>query len=124
MQNIMSKFAKNIAPHVQAELTAALYARRKGSTDAEFRHLENAHVLGQSSTYWHTKVHLLMLIWGLRNRSMKEVMGQTLRTIGAATKTAMGLVPEGNTGGTNVSPFRPMPLTVEHQQIIEQVKAN
>lgn len=124
MQNIMSKFAKNIAPHVQAELAAARLARVQGSTNAEFRHLENAHVLGQSSTYWHVKVHLLMLIWGLRNRNIKEVMGQAFRTIGAATMTAIGLVPEGNTGGTNVSPFRPMPLTVEHKQIIEQVKAN
>lgn len=124
MLNIMNKFSKKITPYVRAELVLARRAREQDSVNEEFRHLENAHVLGQSSTYWHTKVHLLMLVWGLRNGSLKEVLGQMLRVIGAATKTAIGLVPEGNTGGTNVSPFRPMPLTVEHKQIIEQVKAN
>lgn len=113
-------FSKNIAPHVQAEIDAAGDARQQGLLDVEFNHLENAHVLGQESTYWHTKVHLLMLLWGLRNRSVKEVFGQLFRTVGAATKTAIGLVPQGNTGGANVSPFRPMPLTPEHKQIIER----
>lgn len=124
MQTMISKFKKNIAPYVQAELDAALSARKQGSTDAEFEHLENAHVLGQESTYWHTKVHGLMLLWGFRNLSLKEILGQLFRIIGAATMTAIGFVPQGNTGGANVSPFRPMPLKSEHQEIIEQAKVS
>lgn len=121
---MMSKFSKNISPYVQVELNAALLARKQGLTDAEFKHLENAHVLGQESTYWHTKVHVLMLLWGFRSLSFKEVLGQLFRIIGASTKTAIGLVPQGNTGGANVSPFRPMPLKPEHQQIIERAKVS
>jgi hypothetical protein len=124
MQSMMSKFSKNISTYVEAELTAAMSARKQGSTDAEFKHLENAHVLGQESTYWHTKVHGLMLMWGFRNLSLKEILGQLFRIIGAATMTAIGFVPQGNTGGANVSPFRPMPLEPEHQEIIEQAKVS
>lgn len=124
MRSMNTTFSKKITPHVRAELDAAVAARQKGLVAQEFTHLENAHVLGQESTYWHTKVHGLMLLWGLRNRSLKEVTGQLLRMIGAFTKTAIGLVPQGNTGGANVSPFRPMPLSDEHQEIIEQARVN
>lgn len=119
-----NQFTKRIAPSVVAQIDAAADARVKGEQEREFSHLENAHVLGQESTYWHTKVHGLMLLWGLRNRSLKEVAGQVFRMIGAFTKTAIGLVPQGNTGGANVSPFRPMPLSSEHQEIIEKAKVN
>ncbi|WP_367254946.1 DUF3703 domain-containing protein [uncultured Phenylobacterium sp.] len=33
--------------------------------------------------------------------------------VGAATKTAIGLVPQGNTGGSHVSAFRPMPIPTD-----------
>lgn len=118
----MSKFSKNITPYVRAELDAAMRARQENFIDVEFKHLENAHVLGQESTYWHTKVHVLMLFWGLRNRNTKEVMGQIFRIFGAATKTVIGLVPQGNTGGTNVSPFRVMPIANIHQRAIDRAK--
>jgi hypothetical protein len=120
--HMSSKFSKNIAPHVQAELEQAIHARRHGNTRKEFSHLENAHVLGQESTYWHVKVHWLMFLWALRNVALREILGQTFRIVGAATKTAVGLVPKGNTGGSNVSPFRVMPLTQEHEKLIQQAK--
>lgn len=120
----MSKFSKSIARYVQAELDAAIRARKENLVGVEFKHLENAHVLGQESTYWHTKVHFLMLVWGLKNLDVKEVMGQIFRICGAATKTAIGLVPQGNTGGANVSPFRVMPIAAAHQQAIDRAKLN
>ena len=113
-------FARNIAPYVEAELESATRARIAGDPSAEFHHLENAHVLGQASTYWHTKTHFLMLRWAIRNRSVRETLGQLLRIVGAATKTAVGLVPEGNTGGTNVSPFKRMPIDPE---LLRQIEA-
>ena len=112
-------YSTNIRPHVERELIAARDARKSGAPADEFHHLENAHVLGQESTYWHTKVHVLMLQWAIRNRSLSEMIGQVIRIIGAATKTAIGLVPEGNTGGSNVSPLRRMPVAFELRQIIE-----
>jgi hypothetical protein len=45
------------------------------------------------------------------------------RLIGAATKTFVGMVPTGNTGGTNVSPVQPMPVDPELAAIIERARS-
>lgn len=101
--------------HVQAELDAA---SAEASPAAHFRRLERAHVLSQTSTRDHVRVHWHMLLWGLRQRDAKEIAGQLLRIVGAASKTAFGLVPIGNTGGANVSPPKPMPVPVDLAEIL------
>jgi len=106
----MTSFAKLIHPHVEAELQASRHAERKGNSTLAFTHLERAHVLGQSSTAEHVRVHWRMFAWGWRHRRVRECAGQLLRIAGAATKTAFGLVPAGNTGGSNVSPFKRLPV--------------
>lgn len=106
----MPRFARRIAPQVESELSAARRAEAAGEPQLAFQHLERAHVLGQAATLHHVRVHLRMLAWGWRRRSAREIFGQITRVIGAATKTALGWVPTGNTGGANVSPFRPMPV--------------
>lgn len=103
-----SGFARRIRPHVEAELAAAKAAEQAGDHRAGFRHLERAHVLGQRSTMLHIAVHVRMLAWGVRHGEPREVMGQIARVIGAAAKTWTGLVPHGNTGGADVSPFQSM----------------
>lgn len=113
----MSALAKNIRPYVDAELAAAA---AHGSD--EFAHLERAHVLGQASTREHVRVHWRMLVWGLRHRDAREVFGQITRLIGAATKTFIGWVPAGNTGGANVSPIKPMPIDPALAEIIEKAR--
>ena len=99
-------FSQQIAPYVEVELANAKRANAASDTQQEFAFLERAHVIGQESTYWHVRVHVLMLVWAARNRSVREAFGQVFRIVGAATKTAFGLVPSGNTGGANVSPFK------------------
>lgn len=116
-------FARRIAPHVERELEEARLARSAGQPVSEFHHLERAHVLGQSSTYWHTKVHVLMCMWAVRNGSLREALGQVVRIVGAATKTALGLVPDGNTGGTNVSPFERLPIEPDLRRHIESARS-
>lgn len=118
-----TSFRYRIEPSVRAELADADRARSAGEARREFVHLERAHVLGQESTYWHVKVHVRMLRWALRNHSVKEMLGQVFRIIGAATKTAFGLVPQGNTGGADVSPFRKMPITPELAALIRGAKS-
>ena len=115
-------FTKKIAPYVKAELAEARRANSAGQVEREFTHLERAHVLGQESTYWHVKVHLLMLLWALQNHSIREAFGQLFRIVGAATKTAVRMVPQGNTGGANVSPFRKMPIAPELDTLIQKAK--
>lgn len=117
-------FSKRIASYVEAELANAKLERTAGNIQQEFAHLERAHVLGQESTYWHVKVHMLMLMWATRNRSVREMLGQVFRIVGAATKTVFGLVPQGNTGGANVSPFKKIPIAPELATLIQKAKSD
>ena len=119
---MFGRFTKNIKPHVEAELAIARIANKNGDSVLAFKHLENAHVLGQESTYFHVKVHLLMLCWALKEHDLRELLGQVFRVVGAATKTAFGFIPSGNTGGSNVSPFKVMPISLEHENHIARAK--
>lgn len=90
----------------------------RGKFALAFAHLERGHVLGQASTREHVRVHWHMLMWGFRHRRIGEVAGQALRIVGASTKTAFGWVPSGNTGGSNISPFKRLPIAPELAAII------
>ncbi|SMY15912.1 DUF3703 domain-containing protein [Photobacterium aquimaris] len=118
----MSNFSHNIAPYVKRELIRSYRAQKRADSVAAFRHLENAHVLGQESTYWHVKVHYLMLCWAIKQRDIKEVIGQLIRIVGAALLTAIDGVPMGNTGGSNVHALKVMPISAEHAEIIIKTK--
>ena len=112
-------FARRIRPHVDTELAHAAAA---SGTHVGFVHLERAHVLGQASTREHVRVHWHMLRWGWHRRDAREVLGQLLRIVGAASKTAFGLVPAGNTGGANVSAFRRMPVPADLEAILREAR--
>jgi len=120
---MFSRFTKNIKPYVEAELNLALVAKQNGDFSQSFSHLENAHVIGQESTYFHVKVHLLMFCWALKQNDFRELLGQVFRVVGAATKTAVGFIPNGNTGGSNVSPFKVMAIKPELQKYITRAKS-
>lgn len=118
-----NQFSVKIAPYVKDEFRLAEISLAKNEPSQAFTHLENAHVLGQESTYWHVKAHFLMFLWAIKQRQPKEFFGQILRMFGALTKTAVGLVPAGNTGGSNISPFKTLPLKEEHQTAITNAKS-
>ena len=117
-------FTRNIRPYVEEELALARNEQNYGNKAEAFAHLENAHVLGQASTRLHVKVHVQMLLWAVKQGKIGEVFGQLFRIAGAATKTAFGLVPTGNTGGANVSPFKAMPIKPNLNAIIEKARSN
>lgn len=106
----MSSFRHAITPAVKRELIAA---SASNDADKQFEHLERAHVLGQTSTYWHLVTHIRMAQWAIRNREVGELIGQLTRIVGASVATPLGWVPVGNTGGSNVSPFKPMPVPAD-----------
>lgn len=116
----MNSFGKRIRPAVDRELRAAADAEGLGHLNISFQHLERAHVLGQASTIQHVRVHAQMLAWAGRHGRGREFTGQLLRIVGAATKTALGWVPTGNTGGANISPFMPLPIPTDLQAILEK----
>jgi hypothetical protein len=115
----MGSFGRNISPAVRRELAAA---SSSNSAAEQFAHLERAHVLGQTSTYWHLVTHARMAQWAIRNRSVGELLGQLTRILGAAVATPLGWVPIGNTGGSNVSPFKPMPISADLAADIESAR--
>ncbi|UXI66296.1 DUF3703 domain-containing protein [Tahibacter amnicola] len=102
---------------VAAELAAARQAIAQARHQDAFRHLERAHVLGQSRTGTHVASHWAMLQWAWRNRDLREGVGQVMRLIAAVLITRVW-VPLGNTGGANVSAIRPMPVPVDLQALL------
>ena len=80
--------------------------------ETAFYHLENAHILGQRHLIRHTITHYWMLILGLKSKNSKEIIGQVIRIIASFLFTIIW-VPKGNTGGTNVSLNKKMPIRKE-----------
>jgi hypothetical protein len=118
----VSEFGRRIRPYVEREISAAYQAEKQGQPGIAFSHLERAHILGQTSTVEHVRVHWYMFLWGIRQRNTRESLGQLLRIIGAAISTSVSLVPQGNTGGTNVNPFKSMPIPPELAALIEEAR--
>jgi hypothetical protein len=116
-------FGHRIRAYVDLELNAAEAAERAGDPSTAFHHLERAHVLGQRSTVQHVRIHMRMLMWGMRHHNPGEVAGQVTRLIGAATKTWLGLIPQGNTGGANVSAFKPLPIPDDLADLIDVARS-
>jgi len=56
----------------------------------------------------HLRTHGAMLGAALRRHDRREVVGQLLRLVVAAPGSLSGRYPVGNTGGADVSAFRPM----------------
>ena len=78
----MSAFGRRIRPYVEREIHAAYQAEARGQPDVAFSHLERAHILGQTSTVEHVRVHCHMFLWGIRQRNVRESLGQLLRIVG------------------------------------------
>ena len=101
-----------------AEMAAAVHAYRQGRFDRSFRHLETAHVLGQRHVLPHVVTHWWMLKIGLQRRSPQEVTGQAARILLGALGSAVGAVPLGNTGGTDIGMFKRLPIDRDLQDLL------
>ena len=115
----MAAYYQRMKRHVQHELEEACDAEMGGRPRVAFSHLERAHILGQRSTRLHVLAHWRMMRWAIRQQQCSEVFGQLLRVVGAVLTTRIGLVPIGNTGGSNVSGFQIMPVPLDLQAIID-----
>jgi len=100
------------------ELAQAESLELSGDYHSAFYHLERAHVLGQASTYQHTRIHWRMFKHAIKQRSPREIWGQIVRIVGASTKTPFGVYPVGNTGGANVWFFKPMLIPEDLEKIL------
>lgn len=115
----MSDHLKSAFDH-EMQLARQRFAEREFS--GAFHHLERAHILGQRHTGRHALTHVWMLRVGWAQRSMREIAGQLVR-IPAALLFSRLWVPTGNTGGANVSAFRPMPIPADLQAVLQEEQA-
>ncbi len=90
-----------------------------GKLDDAFSSLEVAHILGQRFVVPHTLSHLYMLKIGLLKRDIKEVLGQLFRIPTGFLGSLVGILPTGNTGGSNVSPFKEMKISDEINELMK-----
>lgn len=91
----------------------------RGELETAFAHLERAHVLGQAFVVPHARSHWLMLKLEFRRRRPVAACGQVVRIVLGVLGSAVGVVPVGNTGGSDVSMFKRMPIAPELQNAIE-----
>lgn len=91
-----------------------------GNLQGAWRHLERAHVIGQSYPWQHTYVHWKMLQFGIRIKSTKEIFGQVPRLLVGGVKSFVGKIPLGNTGGANVPPLKSLPIESDILALFKQ----
>lgn len=105
-----TKMPKSLKSYYDLELKAHLVQYFKGNLSAAWNHLERAHVIGQRYPFEHSIVHWKMLIFGIKIKSAKEVIGQIPRLLVGGVKSFVGKVPVGNTGGSNIPPLKHLPI--------------
>jgi len=101
------------------EIAQAKSLIASGDLGAAFTHLERAHVIGQNCVIPHVTSHWLMFQVEFRRGRPAAAFGQAIRIVLGALGSAVGAVPTGNTGGTNISMFKRMPVDLEMQNIID-----
>jgi len=100
------------------EIAQARCHMGNGAVEAGFAHLERAHVIGQASVVAHVTSHWWMCVAEWRRGRPAAVLGQVLRIVLGALGSALGIIPVGNTGGTDISMFKRMPVADDIQKII------
>ncbi len=87
---------------------------------SSWHHLERAHILGQPYPYHHTLVHWKMLLFGIKLKNRREIVGQIPRLLVGGVKSFIGEIPVGNTGGANVPPLKSMKIPADLKFIINE----
>ncbi len=108
----------NLIPFYKKELEAVKDNLQINNLNMAWNHLERAHIIGQKYPYEHTFVHWKMLQFGIKTKSIKEVIGQIPRLLVGGVKSFVGHIPVGNTGRANVPPLKMMKIPKDIQEII------
>jgi hypothetical protein len=108
----------------EIEIALAKNLIAEGELVASFPHLERAHIIGQAFVVPHVTSHWLMLRVEFRRRRAVATLGQVARIVLGLLGSAVGIVPVGNTGGTDVSMFKRMAVAPDLQNIIDGIPSN
>lgn len=111
-----------LKPYYQKELEQCRAGLSNGNLPLAWHHLERAHILGQPYPREHSYVHWRMLLFGIRIKSGREILGQIPRLLVGGVKSFVGHIPVGNTGGANVPPLLPMEIPEDLAPVILKFK--
>jgi len=114
-----TKMPGTLRPFYREELVSAENAFAEKKYQQSWRHLERAHILGQPYPVEHTAVHWKMLLFGIKIKNTKEIIGQIPRLLVGGVKSFVGKIPVGNSGGANVPPLQPMEIPEDLLAIIQ-----
>jgi len=117
------RIPQGLKDHFEQELQMAHNEFALGNLQLSWRHLERAHILGQSWPVQHTKAHWKMMCFAFSIKSSKEILGQIPRLIFGGIKSFVGEIPVGNTGGANVPPLKPMDIPFDLLQILNKYRS-
>ena len=117
---IHTNMPSSLKPFFLEELAIAKNYLSEKNFKASWHHLERAHILGQPYPYHHTLVHWKMLLFGIKIKDTREVVGQLPRLLIGGVKSFVGEIPVGNTGGANVPPLKRMEIPADLKKIIDE----
>lgn len=115
---------KSLYPYYKEELEKGNQLLNEGKFQQSWRHYERAHILGQPYPFAHSFVHWKMLLFGIKTKNTKEIIGQIPRLLIGGVKSFVGNIPLGNTGGANVPPLQPMEIPEDLLIIIQTHSSN
>ena len=121
---LYTKMPLALKPFYQKELTDAENDFEQNHFQQSWQHLERAHILGQPYPFAHSFIHWKMLLFGIKTKNSKEIIGQIPRLIFGGVKSLVGKIPVGNTGGANVPPLHPMEIPEDLLIIIQTHTSN
>jgi hypothetical protein len=104
---------------VAHEMSGYMTARSRNERATAWRALERAHIISQAYLSSHLAIHWEMLKFTVAERETREIIGQIVRLALAPLGSLTGRIPIGNTGRSNVSAFKPMPVPEDLRSIIE-----
>jgi hypothetical protein len=112
------KMPDKITPYFDRELLLARFFLTSNNLENAWLHLERAHIIGQKYPFEHSLVHWKMLQFGIKIKSVREILGQLPRLLFGGVKSFVGHIPVGNTGGANVPPLKPMKTPTDLAKIL------
>jgi hypothetical protein len=95
---------------ISDEMAAFKKSKAAGDIASAWRSLERAHIVSQPFLGPHLANHRAMLGFAVAQSDWREVRGQIIRLALAPIGALTGRIPTGNTGRSNVSAFKPMPV--------------
>ena len=115
-----TRMPKELVPYFDKELEDYKIHFKAGQLQRAWRHLERAHIIGQAYPFHHSYVHWKMLLFGIHIKDTREVIGQIPRLLIGGVKSFVGKIPVGNTGGADVPPLKPLPISEDLLEVFKK----